>query len=204
MPEHIIPHRDANDPAPADRFDHVSMTFHWATLLLIAAVFATAWARQSASDGDSAEALLTLHRSIGGALWIGTLARLIWKQSKGHSPHLPHTLSRIQRFMARSTQYALYILLLLQPATGFAQSIARGKPFELLGGMIPAMMARDKLLVHLAHDVHETTAWVLLGLIGLHALAALAHHFILRDGVLRSMLPPSAYHGLRKIFRGRE
>jgi cytochrome b561 len=50
-------------------------------------------------------------------------------------------------------------------------------------------MARDKDLAHLFHDLHEMSATVLLALIALHTTAALFHGFVLRDGVLRAMLP---------------
>ena len=50
-------------------------------------------------------------------------------------------------------------------------------------------MAGDKPLTALFHQIHALSAWVLLGLIGLHILAALFHRFVLRDEVLQSMLP---------------
>ena len=50
-------------------------------------------------------------------------------------------------------------------------------------------MAGDKPLTALFHQIHALSAWVLLGLIGLHILAALFHRFVLKDEVLRSMLP---------------
>jgi cytochrome b561 len=49
--------------------------------------------------------------------------------------------------------------------------------------------AGNKPLTALFHEIHELSAWVLLGLIGLHIMAALFHRFILRDEVLQSMLP---------------
>jgi cytochrome b561 len=50
-------------------------------------------------------------------------------------------------------------------------------------------MARSKEMTQLFHDIHETTATALLVLVGLHVCAALFHGIVLRDGVLRSMLP---------------
>src|SRR5579862_18425 len=100
------------------RFDDVSIWFHWTTLLLIVAMFATAFARERAGDGDSAAFLLTLHRSLGILLWLITLARLGWKALAGRSPPLPPSISRVQRYAARMTEYGLFLLLMVQPVTG--------------------------------------------------------------------------------------
>ena len=59
----------------------------------------------------------------------------------------------------------------------------------LFAWRVPSVMAGDKPLTALFHQIHALSAWVLLGLIGLHILAVLFHRFVLRVGVLQSMLP---------------
>jgi cytochrome b561 len=188
-----------------ERFDKVTIWLHWMTLLLIVVMFASAFARERASDGDSAAYLLTLHRSTGVVLWLVTLGRLTWKVAAGRSPPLPVRTPRVQRWAARLTEYGLFLLLIVQPITGFVQSIARGKPFALLGLSVPAVAARDRDLVHLFASIHGAGALLLLVLIAIHSLAALLHHFILRDDVLRAMLPGGGSVAGDKFFsRGRE
>ena len=58
----------------------------------------------------------------------------------------------------------------------------------LFAWRVPSVMAGDMPLTALFHQIHALSAWVLLGLIGLHILAALFHRFVLRDEVLQSML----------------
>jgi cytochrome b561 len=168
--------------------DGLSMVLHWVNLLLMIVAFGTIWAREQVSDGNTAGLLLTLHRSAGALIWGVTLVRLGWKTA-ARSPALPSAMPRVQRWVARVNEAALYLLLIAQPVTGFLQSIARGKAFALLGLSIPAVMGRDKSAVGLFHAIHETSASVLLVLIGLHTCAALFHGLVLRDGVLRSMWP---------------
>jgi cytochrome b561 len=79
--------------------------------------------------------------------------------------------------------------LLIQPATGLAQTILRGRPFEVFGWTIPQLVARDVALVGIFHAAHEIGAWCLFALAGAHAAAALVHHFVLRDDVLEAMAP---------------
>jgi cytochrome b561 len=176
-------------PPAVRRYDRISVALHWLTVLLLLAMFGTAWAREAAAGGDSAASLLEWHRSMGVAVWTLTLARLLWKTKKARQPRLPASMSRIQRRLARGTEMALYILLLTQPISGVVQSVARGKALALDGLTLPALMARDKGLTQLAHAIHEKAALVLLALIGLHALAAMFHGIVRRDGVLQSMLP---------------
>lgn len=171
------------------RYDPVSISLHWLTLVLLIVLFGSIWAREGAGGGDTAALLLTVHRSAGVLVWLVTLARLIWKLSAASAPPLPAAMPRAQRWMARANEGALYLLLVAQPITGMVQSVARGKPFPLLGLAFPALMARDKALGHLFHDIHETSATVLLVLVGLHALAAIFHGVVMRDDVLGSMLP---------------
>lgn len=171
------------------RHDAVAMTLHWLSLVLLVVLFGAIWAREQASDGDRVALLLTVHRSAGALIWVMTLVRLVWKATAARAPALPWRMPRAQRWAARASEYALYFLLVAQPVTGFVQSIARGKDFPLLGYAVPSLMARDKVLTHLFHDIHETSATVLLVLVGLHACAAIFHGLVLRDGVLGSMLP---------------
>ena len=175
--------------AEAERFDGLTQLFHWLTAALVIGQFATAWGRELASDGHQAAALLTVHRSTGLLIWAVTMVRLVWRGRWGRRLPLPATMPALQRGLARANAWALYLLLAVQPLTGLAQELMRGKPFPLLIGHVPAVAARHRELVHLFHEIHEIGAWLLLALIGVHALAALGHHFILKDRVLVGMLP---------------
>jgi cytochrome b561 len=175
--------------AAPSRFDAVSIGLHWLSVVLIAALFASAWSLGLADDGAMATKLLTVHRSVGATLGVVALARLAWRLRFAVHPPLPAGLPLAQRRAAAATEAVLYGLMLLQPLTGLAQSFARGRPFQLFVFEAPKLMARNKPLATLLHQIHGLTAWLLLGLIGLHLSAALYHRFVLRDGVLRSMLP---------------
>lgn len=173
----------------ATRFDDVSIGLHWATAILVAAMFATAWAVGLARDGQTAAGLLTLHRSVGVTLWILAIARLTWRLRHAVRPPLPPSLPAVQRRAAGVTEAALYVLLLVQPLTGLAQTLTRGKPFQVFLIHAPAMLARKRPLTGVFHEIHELTAWAFVGLIAVHVGAALFHRLVLKDRVLQSMWP---------------
>ena len=133
--------------------------------------------------------LLTIHRSLGVVTWAVAIVRLGWRFSYAYLPPFPQNMSKVQQRLAKASEYSLYALLLFQPLTGLAQSLARGRHFMLFVWRVPSVMPGDKPLTALFHQIHALSAWVLLGLIGLHILAALFHRFVLRDEVLQSMLP---------------
>jgi cytochrome b561 len=182
----------AAGPAATTRFDGVSIGLHWATVVLLAALFASAWSIGLARDGAAATRLLNVHRSVGVSLWFLAVARLGWRLRFAVRPPLPASLPALQHLAASLTEGALYILLLAQPMTGLAQTLTRGRPFQLFFVEAPAVMARDRPLTGLFYRIHELTAWALAGLIAVHAGAALFHRFVLKDRVLQSMWPSPA------------
>lgn len=171
------------------RHDAMSMILHWLTLLLLLVLFGTNWARGQVSDGNMAALLLNLHRSAGGLVWAVTLVRLAWRARELRGRRRSLTGSGLRFWAARTNACALYVLLIVQPLSGFMQSVARGRGFPMLGFPIPSIMGRDRDLTHLAHKIHELGASILLALVGLHVAAALFHGLVLRDEVLSSMLP---------------
>jgi cytochrome b561 len=179
------------------RFDILTIGLHWATVALITGMFASAWLLL-ASDREHAAMLLTIHRSVGVVTWSVAIVRLGWRISYAYLPPFPASMPTIQQRLAKASEYGLYALLLFQPLTGLAQSLTRGRHFMLFTWRVPSVMAGDKPLTALFHQIHSLSAWVLLGLIGLHILAALFHRFVLRDEVLQSMQPwrtsPAACH----------
>jgi len=173
------------------RNDTTTIVIHWTTAVVVLALFASGWGMSLVSDGEAARRLLTLHRSIGVAVWALTCLRVGWRLAGAPNPELPARLPPIARLGARINEATLYALLLLQPATGALQSLYRGKPFDLFLWHVPALLARDKGLAHHWHEIHDRGAWLFVGLVGLHAAAALIHALVLRDGVFQHMAPVS-------------
>ena len=183
---------DAASPAAGafvrPAFDPLSILLHWLVVLLVLAQFATALAIDHVPPG-LAGVLLQVHRSTGVALWGVVIARLGWRFTGMRQPPFPPGMARWVVFCVHLSDYGLYALLLLQPVTGMADTLWRGRPFPLFGQQLPRILAKNHALAAQAHTLHVGGAWLLAAVVGVHASAALFHHFVLKDEILGSMLP---------------
>jgi len=99
-------------------------------------------------------------------------------------------MSQAMRFATRWSEYVLYALLLIQPILGLLQTNAHGDRVNVLFlGRLPALIGQDRPLAKQLLEVHEKVGLLLFGLIALHPLAPLRHHFWRRDDTLEAMLP---------------
>jgi cytochrome b561 len=124
-----------------------------------------------------------------GTLVLGfAAARLLWRLVNPR-PALPAGTPDWRRLAARLVHLALYGVMLLLPTTGLLTAWLAGKEVSVFWiWVVPPLLGPDRALSHTFKEMHEPLGNVLLVLVGLHVAAALWHHFIWRDGVLRQML----------------
>jgi cytochrome b561 len=177
-------------PASPVGYGPVAKALHWAIVGLLACQFAIAWTMPDIGPGTTQpDRMIDLHLSFGILILLVIVVRLLWRI--GHPvPLLAANVPRWQQLAATAGHHTLYLLLLLMPLLGWASASGRGFPVTLFGIVrLPDILARRAPLTGVLGDVHTLLSYVLLGVIGLHVLAALYHHFVLRDGTLRRMLP---------------
>ena len=165
--------------------------FHWATVLLLAAQFAIAWTMPDVHRGTQPVGLIAWHLSVGMLILLLVALRIVWRFTHPAPPELP-SIPRPLAAVARLTHWALYLLLIALPLMGWANASSRGWP-TFMGTLLPlpSLTPEGSPFGHSLGDWHSVFAWFLLALAGLHAAAALFHHFVLRDATLRRMLPAS-------------
>ena len=173
----------------ATRYGGVAQALHWLVAALVLGQFGLGWTMSDLPLGQLRFDLYQIHQSLGLTVFALVAVRLAWRL--GHPPPpLPAGLPAWQRAAARTTHALFYLLLLVQPLIGFLQSNAANLPVVVWGVLpLPALIASDEALGEALIEVHEIIARVLLALILLHVAAALRHHFLLKDDVLRRMLP---------------
>ncbi|MDB5394112.1 MAG: cytochrome b [Rhodospirillales bacterium] len=173
-----------------ERYDTVAILFHWLIAILIVANVGLAWSLDSFDEHSPAhDRILTVHKSIGTTLLVLAVLRLAWRW-KHPGPPLPETIAPWRRVAARLDQGLLYALLVILPLSGLLDAGAFSQPvhyFFLFD--LPTLTGHNEPLGHAAFAVHKAAAVALYALLFLHAAAALQHHYVLKDDILRRMLP---------------
>lgn len=176
-------------PGPPLSYDPVMRAVHWTTLVLVTATFVAIWLADPDIVGSYVRQVTHIHRSLGLTVAALTIFRLGWRW-RARIPALPGDLPRVQKLAARSTERLIYVLLFSQPLVGLLYTNAYGIRVNLfLLVEFPAVIGKDRALAAQLGAVHSFLGYALLAMIGLHAAAALFHHFIRRDDVLNTMLP---------------
>lgn len=167
----------------------IAVGFHWAMVALIAAVYAAMELRGIFPKGSSGrEFMKTLHYMLGLSVLALAAARLVLSLLD-RAPGITPEPARWQSLSARATHYALYALMLGLPLLGWLLLSASGEPVPFFGFTLPPLIAENTALADQIEEIHETGATIGYFLIGGHALAALFHHYVLKDDTLRRMLP---------------
>ncbi len=173
-------------PAPGetgrDRYDPVSQALHWASAGLVLASFALAlW--PELVEGSSA-----LHKSLGLALLFVVPLRLSWRLTAGWGGARPGSGGG-GALAAKAVHAMLYAMLLAVPLLGWLHLNSKGVGAGMFGLQMPVLADADRGRAAVLLQAKRWLSYGMLGAIGLHAAAALAHHYLLRDGVLASMMP---------------
>jgi cytochrome b561 len=177
-PQPVAPREQQYDPG--------TIALHWATAMLIGLLWVIGQTVDFAPSGPLRVDYRSLHMLFGVTLAGVFVARVTWRLRRGRS--LPGAGNAVLEFVARLTHWALYLLILSALGLGLANAWVRGDAiFNLF--TVPAFDPGNKALRDLIGDWHALAANAILILAGLHAAAALFHQYILRDGVLRRMLP---------------
>jgi cytochrome b561 len=129
-----------------------------------------------------------LHETLGFCVLVLSMLRIMWR-ALDKRPE-PPAVARWMSLAASVLQAALYVLLFAVPLTAISGAWLEGHSLTLLGGIaIPAPLAESHALGAKIAEVHTWLGDTLIWLAGAHAVVALFHHYVLKDGVLRSMLP---------------
>ena len=183
------------NPQPAPRYDRLSQVFHWATAIVVTIAFILGpggFGRLMRQGSDPAtRSDIVWHESLGILVLVLTVLRLLWVAVRPAAPRFQ--MAGWMNLAARLVHIALWALLLALPATALLALGSEDHPLTLLGGIrIDHMpLIAESRIAGLADwgDVHEFLGDAVMWLAGLHALAAILHHIVLKDGVLLAMLP---------------
>jgi superoxide oxidase len=186
----LIPERPAMTwRNTTQRYGALSIGLHWLMLLLLIAVYATIELRGEFPKGsDAREMMKTWHFMLGLSVFVLVWIRLVANVT-GPEPRIEPEPPRWQALIGKAMHLALYALMVGMPLAGWVLLSADGKPIPFFGLHLPALVAASETLADTVKEIHETGGTIGYFLIGLHAAAALYHHYFTRDNTLLRMLP---------------
>ena len=171
------------------RYGALSIGMHWLMFLVIVGVYACMELREFYPKGsDPREALKTWHFMLGLTVFVLVWLRLVLRLIQ-MTPVITPTPDRRLQLAATLVHWILYAFMIGMPLGGWLILSAAGKPIPFWGMELPALIGKSKDTAGLIKEIHETVGNIGYGLIGLHAAAALFHHYWQKDDTLLRMLP---------------
>jgi len=171
----------------SSRYGAVAQAFHWLIVTLVLAAYVMSKSDSHSLYAAEADRVRRIHETLGILVFIVVVLRILWELFD-EAPSKP-PMARWVLAGSKFVHLALYALLILIPATAALGTWLVGIPITLLGFDIPPQITQMRELGQLTMALHTRLASAILWISGAHAVAALFHHFYLRDDVLRSMLP---------------
>ncbi|MGC1181602.1 cytochrome b [Legionella sp.] len=171
-------------------FGSLAKLFHWLIVILICTQFYLIWGQDLFPQKSLIRIqYILLHKSFGVTLFILGVLFIVWR-TINLKPEAPEPQPHWKHIVAKIVHHSLLTLIILMPILGYLMSTADGRTVSFFGLFtLPNLITKNENLSTFFFQVHETLAYVLLALISLHVAAALHHHFILKDRVLKRMLP---------------
>ena len=168
------------------KYSAVARVLHWAIAISIIVNIALALGHDAL---EGVFAAMPVHKAIGITVLVLSILRLLWRL--GHTPPaLPHHMPFWQRRLAHGLHWLFYFMIIAVPLSGWIMSSAGTHPLNWFGLFdIPKLpVNKGSFAAEVAHEGHEIIGLLYIPLIALHVGAALYHHFVRGDQVLRRML----------------
>lgn len=165
----------------------VAKLLHWSMALLILGLIGLGLYMTSEPDGDPKWALYDLHKTIGSGVFVLLLVRMVWRKVSP-PPAMPLSMDKLEQLAAHAGHAMLYLMMLALPVTGYLDSSFGGYHLSFFGLFdVPMIFDKDQALLEFFATAHSYIAYGLMAVLAAHILAALKHHFISKDDVLRRM-----------------
>jgi len=170
----------------------IAMALHWIVVALVLGAWVSGQFGDELPRGMPRELGLFVHMSLGLAIVAFVVARLFWRLSDPPPAPEESPLGAWGEWVGKAVHYFIYVALIAVPVAGIVAQFARGHAVPVFGLFeIASPWAADRAFAHDVKEIHEVLANGIMALIGLHAAAALVHHYIFHDRTLLRMLPGS-------------
>ena len=173
---------------PHERYTLTAIVLHWLIAGLVFTLFALGWYMVDIPRGPSRSHYFSLHKSLGLSVFLLAVMRLLWRYFH-RPPAYPSSMEQWRITIARSAHFLFYILLILQPVSGYLSSSFSGYKTRLFGVPLPHWGWRDPPLNEFFTEIHVMSAVLFIILIAIHILGAVSHLIERGDSIFRRILP---------------
>ncbi len=174
------------------RYSKPLIILHWLMLVLMVITYATIELRELFPKGtEPREFMKSLHFMFGLTVLLSVSFRLYFRLNST-SPAITPALNLITHRIAQVMHFTLYLLMIGMPIAGWLILSTAGKPIPFFGLELPSLIAENKELSKSIKELHETVGSLGYFLIGIHTVAALFHHYVVKDNTLKRMMLPKA------------
>ena len=168
----------------------ISRVLHWSIAALFFIQFALGISLEELTEEGSdidASPWLSVHTTIGILLILLTVVRILASKMQVQ-PVYPDTMSSLQQKLADMMKVLLNLLLLATALAGYFSLAADGKAPLFFGLEMPLFISPDETVHETLEEAHEALAFATLMAVLLHAGAAIKHHWVDNDDILKRML----------------
>ncbi len=176
---------------PIATYSSTAKVLHW----LMAAIIIVAWiigfsnAELLVPKSEQQHYWREIHKAIGSSILLLIVLRIVWRLTH-RPPSLPASMGLWTRRAATCGHWALYVLMILQPVTGWGISGSSGNNADFIGLFpLPDIFPKSKPMTILYAQTHTVFGWMLFVMIVGHIFMAFKHQFIDRDNLILRMLP---------------
>lgn len=171
-----------------NRYGLVAILLHWIMALILIGLIGLGLYMTRIPISLLKLKLYGWHKEIGLLALMLVIARFIWRLIN-QNPLLPFEMPQWEKFAARLVHRMFYIVMFLLPISGWFLTSAAGLPASFFGWFVlPDIIGPNETHRLFLTQIHNSLGYLLIGLLGLHTAAALKHHFINKDDILRRML----------------
>lgn len=166
-----------------DRYGSVAVTIHWLTAILIVVALGSGLQADGAADSATQAGFLRFHIPVAVTVLLLTLFRIVWWWRFDRKPIPVEGPRPWQERFARFVHVAFYVVILGMVASGIGMILLSGAGPIIFGGSGALPDFHD----YPPRVPHGIGAFLLVILLFAHVGAALYHHFIRRDALIRRM-----------------
>ncbi len=169
-----------------DSYGIISQILHWVIGFFIIILLSVGFYIESLPNSPEKSNILSIHKATGVLVLMLVFVRIIWRLSN-IQPSIPNSNILLAK-LANINIFFLYFLMVAMPISGITSSLMSGHDISFYGIFSIKAVGSYSTIAEYAGFAHGIMAFIFVTLITLHIIAALYHHFILKDNILRRMI----------------